>query len=139
MKHVTAYAAVLSVFLLGVLVGGFGMHVLDAHRWFAPEHAGSGPMKRGDFAQHLVDALELSDEQAVEIRAILKESHTEAMALRDEVTPRIRGQIDATAARIEAVLTPDQAAEFRVMTERHRRHAERFFLGGDHRPLRRRR
>ena len=139
MKRITAYASVLSVFLLGVLIGGFGMHVLDAHRWFAPGHPGAGSMKRGGFAQHLVDTLDLSDEQAVEIRAILRESHTEAMALRDEITPRIREQIDATAERIESVLDPDQVEEFRAMTERHRRHAERFFLGGDHPPLRRRR
>ena len=57
--------------------------------------------------------LDLTDEQAAAVRAILEEGQEELLAIRDEVEPRVTAQLDKMQADIESVLTPEQVERFR--------------------------
>lgn len=126
-------AAVLSLFLVGVLIGGLGVHV-----WYATRPPGPPPpgpargerMHDGPFGPRLMRTLDLTDEQRERIEAILEESRREAESLREEIAPRIREQAERTRARLAEVLTPEQLERFDALMRRHGPRGERFLLGG---------
>jgi len=133
-------AAVLSLFVVGVLVGGLGVHVWHVRadglpRVDRPVHGGDRDARGHErvIGQRLMDELELTAEQRTQVEAILEESRAEAEALRRDVGPRLREQLQRTHDRIVEVLTPDQRERFEALRRRHRPRAERFMLGGGHR------
>src|ERR1041384_3008557 len=60
--------------------------------------------------------LNLTDEQATAIRAILDETRDEYRALRTELRPRFEEPRMKARARIRALLTPEQQQKFDAMT-----------------------
>ena len=138
MRRPVALLSIACVFLVGILVGALGTHLLYVRSFPRPDELprGGRPGLRGGpavgprFAERLERQLGLSEEQRREIDEILRESRKESNGLHDEMLPRIRAQVERTRQRIFEVLTPEQREEFERLREEHRG-AERFFLGGD--------
>jgi len=73
---------------------------------------------RGSTIERFADELGLTEEQRSEIDPILEETRERMSELFEPVRPMYRDLVDSTRARIEAVLTPEQAAEYRRLLER---------------------
>jgi Spy/CpxP family protein refolding chaperone len=125
-KRSRAFLYVLAVLLLGILIGGFGVHLYYAKK-FPPGRSKSG--RRGPFnLARLEEALKLTPEQRQRIEEILRESRREADQMREEFSPRVREHLERKRQSIMEVLTPEQRQKFDEIWSRHRSHAERFFL-----------
>lgn len=127
MKRLWAIAAVLGLFLTGVVVGVLGTHLFYAHLLRRP---GGPPQLAGRFfAAALEHRLDLDREQRRQIDLILARSRERSMALRLEMQPRVQELMESTRREIEAVLTPEQLREFERLHREHERRAEQFLLG----------
>lgn len=126
MNRVGAFAAVLGLFVVGVLTGALAVHLfyaraLAVHR--PPEWMGRGPLVGA-----LSRRLDLTPEQQDQLREILIDAREEGEELRQRLRPEVEAQMQRTRQRIEAILTPEQKREFDRMHAAHRHWAERFFL-----------
>jgi len=131
MKRSLALVYVFGVLLLGIVIGAMGMHLFYAQRFPGPpgRHGLGSGMHTPAFAERLERHLDLTPEQLTRIEEIVRESHAEGRSLHEELLPRVRSQMDETRRRIREVLTPEQQEKFDELDRRHRRRAERFFLG----------
>ena len=127
MKRATAFAAVLAIFLLGIAAGLLGGHLFYARLLARP----GGPPELGSrhFARHLERALELSDEQKVEIEQVLADTRETSQKFRREMEPRVRELLESTRDEIEKVLTPEQLEKFEELRKKLHRRMEQFLLG----------
>jgi len=126
MSRAAAVLAVLGLFAVGVLSGALGVHLYYAHLFRShqpPPWADRSPMVLA-----LSNRLDLSRAQQRQLEEIFVQARIEGEALRRELRPRIEGQMDRTRRRIEAILTPEQRAEFERMHAEHRHWADRLFL-----------
>jgi Spy/CpxP family protein refolding chaperone len=127
-SRITALAAVFSLFVVGVLVGGFAVHLYYAEQ---PR----GGWDRGErfrsvrFVERLERDLSLTTEQRARIDEILQQARIESDRLHRELVPRVREHMERTRAEIRDVLTPEQQAKFDALRERYRERAEHFLLG----------
>jgi len=80
------------------------------------------------WASDLKRHLDLTAQQEVQVDAILAASRAESMALHREMKPRVTAMLERTHARISAILTPQQRAEFERF--HHRRHSRLLRLFG---------
>ena len=132
MKRSLAFVYVVGLFLLGIVIGGMAMHLHYASRFPPPGSHGPG-MRHGEpmhsFSGRLERQLDLTAEQKRQIDEIVALSRTEGSALHEEMLPRVREHMRRTHDRILEVLTPEQRERFEELSSRHRRRAERFFLG----------
>lgn len=133
MKRWQAFLALVVLFLLGTVAGGLGAHLYYARALGRPPVG--PPSLAGSFmGPRLERALDLSPEQADQLRRILEENRREAEAMRREMAPRVRAAMARSEERIREILDPEQLERFERMQRRHRRRADRFFGGrGDHR------
>ncbi|MFQ5745004.1 MAG: hypothetical protein ACE5HV_15665 [Acidobacteriota bacterium] len=126
MKRSSAFLYVLAVFLLGVLIGAFGLHLYYSAQ-FSRSRTKSGFGRLFNPAR-LERVLNLTPDQRSRIEEILKESRREAGRMREELSPRVREHLERKRQSIMEVLTPEQREKFDEMWRRHRPDAERFFL-----------
>ena len=68
--------------------------------------------------ERFADDLGLTDEQRARIDPILEEMREQMSDLFEPVRPAYRDLVDSTRARIEAILTPEQVADYRELLER---------------------
>jgi Spy/CpxP family protein refolding chaperone len=117
------WLVLVGVFALGCLTGAF----LDsAYRLRAAgdRHGERGGRERGGGRadrdekrfEHMRRDLNLTEQQATEIRSILEETRGGFRALRDEVRPRYDALRQNSRARIRALLTPEQQQRFDART-----------------------
>ena len=132
MKRVTALASVLSLFAVGVLVGGLAVHLYYAKDQRERGDRG-GRLHVGRFIERLERDLALTAEQRARIDEILQRARAESDDLQREMGPRVRGHMQQTRRQIRSVLTPEQQEKFDALQERHRQRAEHFLLGRGHR------
>lgn len=127
MRRSTAIAAVIGLFLVGILVGVFGTHLFYLHHLREPGWL----VKAGTrlLAADLKRDLDLTPEQEREIDAILAESRQDVIALRREMTPRVLAILDRSRSRIAEVLTPEQRQRFERFRERRGARLRRFLTG----------
>lgn len=127
MNRGVAILAVCALFLSGVAIGAVGMflYVHQVVRSGEPRFDSDRVMRRG----HLVQELDLSDEQHAQVRAILEESWREGAEMRRKMRPEVEALMGRTRAAIEEVLTPEQLAKFEQMRRLDRRPIERLLLG----------
>jgi Spy/CpxP family protein refolding chaperone len=130
-KSWVAVAAVLALFLVGIGVGILGTHLYLLHARGPADGPAPGAAR---FHARMERALDLTEEQKRQVRAILRDSRREADALHREMLPRVRAHMEATADRIREVLTPEQRERFDEFRRRQGRRAEHFFLGSGRRP-----
>ena len=133
MNRVAAFASVAALFLVGVLVGGLGTYLFFVNQ---PHRPGPGGFRGDHFVEILERELALTTDQMHRIERILEQSHAEGDALRREMLPRLHTTMAETRDRIREVLTPEQQPRFDELQQRHRRRAERMFLGRGGRPKR---
>lgn len=120
MRRSTAVVAILALFLAGVVVGGLGYQTFLVHQMRQP--GGFTALGTHLFASDLKRHLDLTPQQEAQVDRILADSRAESMALHREMKPRMLAMLNRTHARISAVLTPRQRAEFeRFHQRRHNR------------------
>jgi Spy/CpxP family protein refolding chaperone len=130
MKKSLAFVAVLGLFLLGVVIGALGMHLVQVNRFMPrPDRFMADGVHGPVFFERLESRLDLTAEQSRQIGEILQDAREEGRAMHEEMLPRVHGLIEATQESIREVLTPEQREKFDQILQRHRRSAERFFLG----------
>ncbi len=112
----------LIVFVSGVLVGGgltFKVVTTGFKRFFQePE------VLAENITHRMKKRLDLTDDQAVQVRRIILERQKALQSLRKEVQPRIEAEIEKTRREMAAVLTPEQARKW----EKRFRYFSRFWL-----------
>lgn len=103
---------VVGVFVLGCLTGA---SLDSAYRLRARnnerQERGGGRDKKEVF-EHMKRDLNLSEQQATDIRAILDQTRNDYRALRAEVRPRYDALRQNSRARIRALLNPEQQQRF---------------------------
>jgi Spy/CpxP family protein refolding chaperone len=103
----------LGVFILGGVTGAS----LDSLYRLRGRHENGrqGGDRRGgrdNMFEHMRRDLNLSEQQATEIRSILDQTRTDYRALRTEVRPRYNAVRQQARTRIRALLTPEQQKLF---------------------------
>jgi Spy/CpxP family protein refolding chaperone len=102
----------LALALLAGLAGGaaLGMH---GHRWLERR------MHSGDMTPRIVNRLgrelALTDEERQKLTVILTKTHVRLETLHAEARTKFDGALAQSAAEIEKILTPEQAAKFKVL------------------------
>jgi len=120
MKRSTAIVAVIALFLLGTVAGALGYQAFLFHQLRQP--GGVAAWGARLLASDLKRRLDLTPEQEAQVEHILADSRAESAQLHREMRPRARAILDRAHARISAVLTPRQRAEFeRFREQRHGR------------------
>jgi Spy/CpxP family protein refolding chaperone len=104
------WMVVVGVFVLGCVTGA-SLDSLYRLRAGGGERRERG-RERGDVFEEMKKDLNLSDQQATGIRAIIEQSREEYRALRNEVRPRYDAVRTGARARIRALLTPEQQQRF---------------------------
>ncbi len=94
-------------FLLGVIAGGavfyfYAWHTGHWERGFDPER----------IVRHLQKDLNLSSEQAQQVRQILRETRQKFSELQKQNEPQFTAIRKESQARVRQILTPEQAAKF---------------------------
>ena len=113
-------AAVLSIFVLGCVTGAA---LASAYRLRAVGQGRPCPPAHQDFFESLQRNLNLNDQQATQIRAIIEETRDNYRQLRTEVNPKYDAIRQHARTRIRALLTSDQQQKFDTMiAERDARH-----------------
>lgn len=88
----------------------------------AREHRRPG---RETTIEKFADELELTRSQREEIEGILDHYRRAMRDMWKEVRPRYHSLVDSVRTRIETVLTPEQAAEYRALLEERERRREK--------------
>ena len=130
MNKSIAFVAVLGLFILGILIGALGMHLIYSQRFPHPPDPHMGDAMHGRvFFERIERQLDLSAEQKEQIGQIMMESREAGRAMHEEMLPQVHELMYSTRESIREVLTPEQRRRFERLMSRHRREAERFFLG----------
>jgi len=112
----------LIIFVSGVLVGGgltFKFITTGFKRYFQEPEA-----LAESITHRMKKRLDLTDEQAVQVRRILLERHKALQSLRKEIQPRLEAEIERTRQEVTAVLTSEQARKW----EKRFRHFSKYWL-----------
>ena len=118
------WLVVVAVFVLGAVTGA-SLDSLYRLRVRGDERQERGRRDKKDRFEQMKRDLNLTDQQATEIRAIIEQSREEYRALRNEIEPRNEAVRANARARIRALLNPEQQQRFDAkMAERERRHGE---------------
>ena len=105
------WLAVVAVFALGGVTGA----LLDsAYRLRAGAARTEGRSRRGheEVFERMRRDLQLTDQQAAEVRRILEQTRGDYRALRAEARPRFDSIRQSARTRIRALLTPEQQQRF---------------------------
>ena len=117
-----AAGLLLLMFAAGLAVGLAGERYV-LHR--GTEQASSSPARQGRTTiERFADDLGITPEQQAQIDPILVETREQMSAVFDRVRPEWKVVVDSARARIESVLTPDQAERYGVLLEQQERERE---------------
>jgi Spy/CpxP family protein refolding chaperone len=107
------WLVVLGVFILGCVTGAAldSVYRIKAGNERGAEQRG-GRRDRKDIFEEMKRDLNLNDQQATEVRAILEATRNEYKQLRTEVQPRYDAIRQQGRARIRALLNPEQQQKF---------------------------
>ncbi len=117
------WLVIVGVFVLGCLTGAFldsayRLQARDKERQGMGERRG-GKGGKGENFERMQRDLNLNEQQATEIRAILDQTRNEYRALRQEVRPRYDLIRQNARTRIRALLNAEQQQRFDVKTAEH--------------------
>lgn len=103
---------VVGVFALGCLTGASLDSVYRLRAGNNERQEARGRRNKEDVFENMKRNLNLNEQQATEIRAILDQTRNDYRALRSEVRPRYDALRQNSRARIRALLTPEQQQRF---------------------------
>jgi flagellar biosynthesis GTPase FlhF len=127
-SSVTAALYLLLVFLSGILLGGFGVGLYNAHSVSANRSTTKQDDPRRRWERDMQKRLKLTPDQAAQLSAILKETRERYRALSKKWEPEANAIMDHQYQAIRAILNDDQKAEYERMRqerEQHRRENQR--------------
>jgi Spy/CpxP family protein refolding chaperone len=104
------WLAVVVVFILGGVTGISLDSVYRLRTGDRPEKRGKG--NKDDMFERMKRDLDLNEQQATQIRAILEQTREEYRQLRSEVRPRYDAARQNARTKIRALLTPEQQQKF---------------------------
>ena len=108
----------LKTFAIGLAVFGFlttGVAVAQSGDGGRDWH--QGPPSVEDILARMSNALDLSDQQAVDLLVVLQQHANERAALQELIGPEICAQRASAEQDILEILTPGQAEQFQTMKE----------------------
>ena len=105
-----ASVLVLAVFLLGLLVGGLGVHVMRSLA--APPPSAPMPTTSDEVVKQLDAKCSLTSEQEKQIRAIMDDVMAQYRQLYEPIRPQIEEVRQAGRQRMRGVLSPEQLPKF---------------------------
>lgn len=108
------WLVVVGVFVLGCVTGASFGSIYRLQAGGDERQAERGRHSKEDLFESLKRDLNLNDNQATEVRAILDQTRNDYRALRAEVRPRYDALRQKARARIRALLTPEQQQLFDV-------------------------
>jgi Spy/CpxP family protein refolding chaperone len=108
------WLVLVGVFVLGCVTGASFGSVYRLRAGSDERQAEHGRRSKEDLFESLKRDLNLDDNQATQIRAILDQTRNDFRALRAEVRPRYDALRQKARARMRALLTPEQQQLFDV-------------------------
>jgi Spy/CpxP family protein refolding chaperone len=119
------WLGVLGVFVLGCVTGASLDSLYRLKAGNGEHQEKSGRRDKESLFENMKSDLNLTDQQATEVRAIIEQSREEYRKLRNEVRPRYDQVRAGARARIRALLNPEQQQRFDAKTaERDARRGE---------------
>jgi uncharacterized membrane protein len=112
------WLVVVGVFLLGGITGA-SLDSLYRMRASSNERSTRERRSKGEVFERMKSDLNLSEQQATEIRAILDQTRNEYRQLRTEVRPRYDTVRQNARTKIRALLTPEQQQKFDAQVAEH--------------------
>jgi uncharacterized membrane protein len=112
------WLVVVGVFLLGGITG-VSLDSLYRLRTGGSERSMRERRSKGDVFERMKSDLNLSEQQATEIRAILDQTRNEYRQLRTEVRPRYDAVRQNARTKIRALLMPEQQQKFDAQVAEH--------------------
>ncbi len=112
---VIAALALVVTFIAGFVVGAVVDRFLTMHR---PGVRRPPAMVAHAMLERLDHRLDLTDQQRVQIEAILEKRHDRIHSLQESIHPKVQAEIQQTNAEIERVLTPEQREKFQKLKMR---------------------
>lgn len=120
-----AAVLVISVFCLGVILGGLAVHLLGGRVSANPAATASSAAKKDDMPTTKEQVLEqlnaecsLTTEQRKQIQAILDDTITEYHRVYEPIRPQIEAARQAGRQKMRAVLSPEQLPKFEAYVHR---------------------
>jgi hypothetical protein len=121
----TIYLPFFLVFLSGAVAGGLGHRLYTLNTVKADAPPGSEESRRR-YLEDMKTRLKLSPDQLSKLSAILDETREKVKAVREQDKPEMKAIREAHAARVNAILSDQQRAEYaKLREERERRRMER--------------
>jgi Spy/CpxP family protein refolding chaperone len=115
-KRGEAAALVLVVFLLGVLLGGVGNHLLGERVW--GQQTINTPPTRNELVGRMTRDLQLTADQQKQLGAIVDDTRAQWRTLYTTIEPQHEQIRQQSRDRIRAILTPDQKPKFEEFMRR---------------------
>ncbi len=109
------------VFLSGILVGGVGFNLYNARAVSAKAEPCGPEALRERYRDELRSRLQLSPDQLSRLDAILEDTHSHFVALRNKYKPEVTAIQNAHADAIRAILDDRQRAEYEKLREERRK------------------
>lgn len=106
------WLVVVGVFVLGCVTGASLDSLYRMKASNNERQEGRGRRHKENLFENMKRDLNLTDQQASEVRAIIEQSREEYRALRNEQRPRHDAVRSAARARIRALLNPEQQQRF---------------------------
>jgi Spy/CpxP family protein refolding chaperone len=111
-----AILAVIVIFLAGAFSGAMAAHLYRAKVYGNATAAGGPPIpslgQRIEFMRRLSDRLSLTPEQRQQVDRLISDSERRLRELWEPVAPKAREEMHELRRQIDAVLQPDQRAQF---------------------------
>jgi Spy/CpxP family protein refolding chaperone len=114
------WAVFVGIFILGCVTGASIDNLLRTRAGNDRKAHDRRHHKMERYFERLQRDLNLTEQQATEIRAILDETHKEYRTLRSEIKPKYDEARQKARTRIRALLSPEQQQQFDAINESHR-------------------
>jgi Spy/CpxP family protein refolding chaperone len=114
-RAAAAVAIVILVFVLGIVIGGVGMHVCDKRQ--AGPRALTKP-SRDDVIQQMTRALDLNSDQQQQLASIIDDTRARWRALYAPLDAQHEAIRQQSRDKIRAILTPEQRTKFEKFMQR---------------------
>jgi uncharacterized membrane protein len=109
-------AGIVLIFLFGALAGGVTTHIFY-RKAIHGVLTGQPDRFLEIIVKRLEKRLDLDGTQREQLRAIVKETQQEILALRKEMLPKIEGIVDNSHGKVRKILRPEQQEAFKKLVE----------------------